>query len=331
MCSIHGGRGRWSFLPVKKALPGTWKAIVNLLEKSRINGFSIDKMFLCNLGNGNNISFWKDLWYGDTPLLLRWPFLFSVEKDKECVVSSRVSFDGSRNNLTANWSAGAYTVAGISETQDVMFMLSQISFKDSRDRWFWDFNQPVEFSVAAVKESMQQNLYTSDDISFLWVNWVPIKVNTLVWRIVKGRIPTRVELCKRKIVLPCYSCPMCRLEDETVSHILFDCRFAFEVWTKVWLWSRLNHSDFGSLEDVIHWPNSRNISVVKKKRIRGIFMVTIWALWKERNKVVFQDSDPKVVEVVSIVKSLSFVWLKFRTKCNRIDWKDWVTNPLYML
>ncbi|PWA34451.1 RNA-directed DNA polymerase, eukaryota, Reverse transcriptase zinc-binding domain protein [Artemisia annua] len=226
-------------------------------------------MFLCNLGKGNNISFWKDLWYGDTPLLLRWPFLFSVEKDKECVVSSRVSYDGSRNNLTTKWSAGAYTVAGISETQDVMFMLSHISFKDSRDRWFWDFNQPVEFSVAAVKESMQENLYSSDGISFLWVNWVPIKVNTLVWRIVKGRISTRVELCKRKIVLPCYSCPMCRLEDETVSHILFDCRFAFEVWTKVWLWSRLNHSDFGSLEDVIHWPNSRNISVVKKKRIRG--------------------------------------------------------------
>ncbi|XP_076894753.1 uncharacterized protein LOC143547145 [Bidens hawaiensis] len=178
---------------------------------------------------------------------------------------------------------------------------------------------------------MQQSLYSSNDSNFPWVNWVSIKVNMLVWRIVKGRIPTRVELCKRKIVLPCYYCPMCRLEDETVSHILFDCRFASEVWTKVWLWSRLNLSDFGSLEDVLHWPNSRNISAAKKKRIRGIFMVTIWALWKERNKVVFQDSDPKVVEVVSIVKSLAFVWLKYIKKCNRIDWKDWVKYPLYML
>ncbi|XP_076914934.1 uncharacterized protein LOC143574104 [Bidens hawaiensis] len=178
---------------------------------------------------------------------------------------------------------------------------------------------------------MQQSLYSSNDSSLPWVNWVPIKVNMLVWRIVKGRIPTLVELCKRKIVLPCYYCPMCRLEDETVSHILFDCRFASEVWTKVLLWSRLNLSDFGSLEDVLHWPNSRNISAVKKKRIRGIFLVTIWALWKERNKVVFQDSDPKVVEVVSIVKSLAFVWLKYRKKCNRIDWKDWVKYPVYML
>ncbi|KAF5780473.1 putative RNA-directed DNA polymerase [Helianthus annuus] len=71
VCSIHGGRGKWSFLPVKKALPRTWKAIVNLLEKSRVNGSSLDIMFLCNLGNGNNTSFWKDKWFGDMPLRFR--------------------------------------------------------------------------------------------------------------------------------------------------------------------------------------------------------------------------------------------------------------------
>lgn len=95
--SIHGGRNKWDFLPVKKAIPGVWKAIVSGIRSVRFDGKSIDKMFSCQLGDGKCISFWKDTWFGSTPLSVRWPVLFSMDRDKNCTVSDRIKRVGGRH------------------------------------------------------------------------------------------------------------------------------------------------------------------------------------------------------------------------------------------
>ena len=288
-------------------------------------------MITCKLGNGDRISFWKDVWFGETPLYIRWPALFSLEKDKESSVSSRVVYDGTQYQMSSSWSSSVHTVEGISEKQDVLFMLSQVRLYDNKDRWIWDNKSAVEFSVAAVKDSIRQNLVGCSSHVFRWINWVPIKVNTLVWRIDKGRVPTRVELIRRNIVLPSARCPMCNSADESVSHIFFSCIFASGVWSLVWRWCKMSVASFADYEAVLKWPLSSSNSAKEKKIICGIFWVTSWAIWKERNKVVFQNGDPKVLEVVSLVKSMSFIWLKYRSKYHRIVWNDWVKYPLYML
>ncbi|PWA48762.1 RNA-directed DNA polymerase, eukaryota, Reverse transcriptase zinc-binding domain protein [Artemisia annua] len=249
-----------------------------------------------------------------------WPALFSLEKDKECSVSSRVVYDGTQYQMSSSWSSCFHTVEGISEKQDVLFMLSQVRLYDRKDRWIWDNKPAVEFSVAAVKDSIRQNLVGCSS-----------HVNTLVWRIDKGRVPTRVELIRRNIVLPSARCPMCNSADESVSHIFFSCIFASGVWSLVWRWCKMSVASFADYEAVLKWPSSRSNSAKEKKIICGIFWVTSWAIWKERNKVVFQNGEPKVMEVVSLIKSMSFIWLKYRSKYHRIVWNDWVKYPLYML
>ena len=47
-----------------------------------------------------------------------------------------------------------------------------------------------------------------------------------------------------------------------------------------------------------------------KRMLHGILMIVCWAIWKTRNKKVFEGSSSKVVEVVALVKSLSFFGLK---------------------
>ncbi|KAJ0765374.1 putative RNA-directed DNA polymerase [Helianthus annuus] len=328
--SIHGGRSKWSFLLVKRSLPGTWKVIVNLLETFRINGQPISRLITCNLGNGDRISFWKDVWFGDTPLFIRWLALFSLERDKECVVSSRVVHDGFQYQMSASWSSNVHTVEGISEKQDVLYMLSQVRLVDSKDRWIWDKKPVVEFSVAAIKDSIRQFPAICPSKVFRWINWVPIKVNMLLWRIDKGRVPTRVELIRRNVGVPSATCPMCNAADESISHVFFSCYVATGVWSMVWSWCKMGAASFPDYESVLKWPNSSSSSA-KDKIIGGIFWATSWAIWKERNKVVFQNAEPKVPEVVSLIKSTTFIWLKYRSKITRICWNEWVKNPLYML
>ncbi|MFS7915625.1 hypothetical protein Hanom_Chr02g00167491 [Helianthus anomalus] len=60
-------------------------------------------------------------------------------------------------------------------------------------------------------------------------------------------------------------------------------------------------------------------------------MITCWASWRERNKKVFEDSTLRVLEVVVIVKSMSFLWHKHRSRFKSIQLKDWVCFLLYIL
>ncbi|KAJ0469831.1 putative RNA-directed DNA polymerase [Helianthus annuus] len=329
--SIHGGRNKWDFLPVKNTIPGVWKAIVSGTGAIRFDGKSIDKMLSCQLGDGKRISFWKDTWFGSTPLSVRWPVLFYLDRDKNCTVSDRLIQVEGQNLIADDWYLGASTVEGISEIQDLFFMLSTVRLNGSHDRWYWDNNLGKGFSVALVKEALRKNLYGLPDQRMRWVNWVPIKVNIHVWRLEKERIPTCVELVKRGVNLPSIRCALCGVDEETVTHTFVSCGFVFGVWSFIWRWCHLVPAHFSSIEDLFSWHESVSTSAKGKKVIRGIIMVACWAIWLERNKAIFQKSEPKVAEVVASTKSMAFLWLKYRSSCKRIDWNEWVKYPLYML
>ncbi|XP_076949723.1 uncharacterized protein LOC143622474 [Bidens hawaiensis] len=88
--SLHGGRNKWAFVPVKKSLGGVWKSIVSVLNKVRFDGRRVEDLFYCKLGDGSRIDFWKDVWFGSTPLYRRWPLLFSADRNKNVTVVARL-------------------------------------------------------------------------------------------------------------------------------------------------------------------------------------------------------------------------------------------------
>lgn len=252
-----------------------------------------------------------------------------MDRDKNITVSNRLKQVGMKIGIKDNWNLGVTSVEGISEVQDVEYMLSCVRISENSDIWAWDQKQGVSFSVAAVKTALRGVRDGQSALRMRWVNWVPIKVNILVWRIEQDRLPTRVELAKRRIELPSTICPMCDIEEESVSHVFVSCGFAFGVWSKVWRWCRLFPDDIGSIEDMLSWQNLVPNTGRGRKLLRAIIMVTCWAIWKERNKVVFQNSIPQVVGVVTLVKSMSYLWIKYRSNNIRIDWNEWVKYPLY--
>ncbi|XP_076927131.1 uncharacterized protein LOC143590578 [Bidens hawaiensis] len=154
--SIHGGRNKWTFLPVNKACRGVWKSIVSLLGNIRFDGRRIDQLISCKLGDGSRVSFWKDIWVGTTPLWMRWPTLFKSETDKNAPVCNRIRMEGGNIRIFGDWMKGATPVTGISEAQDALFLLSDVNFSGSRDLWIWDDNHSDGFSVANVKAAMKK-------------------------------------------------------------------------------------------------------------------------------------------------------------------------------
>nr|KAJ0218832.1 hypothetical protein LSAT_V11C300154990 [Lactuca sativa] len=115
--------------------------------------------------------------------------------------------------------------------------------------------------------------------SWEWNNLVPGKVNILAWRICHSRLPTRVNLNKRGIVLVT-TCPLCNIAEESESHLLTECSISQEVWSCIQKWWYMFPSSFDSLNEMLHCRNlalSRgNLHQIQE----AIMLIYMWVIWK---------------------------------------------------
>jgi len=99
---------------------------------------------------------------------------------------------------------------------------------------------------------------------------------TTALRVLVDRLPTRVNLEKRRIVLESNLCVLCEEEEESRSHVFFKCKVAWNVWCMCskwvgegvcglpWLGKFGNRGTLSSLRMIewtilrfLLWPNSR--------------------------------------------------------------------------
>jgi hypothetical protein len=74
------------------------------------------------------------------------------------------------------------------------------------------------------KEEKDQGVWKA-----LWSLEVPNQVKLFMWRAFQNLLPTRADLCRRKVVKEA-SYPCCGQCDENVLHVLWTCPAAQDVW-----------------------------------------------------------------------------------------------------
>ena len=185
--AVHGGRGNWCFLPIKRSISGCWKFIVKILEAKRFNGKSMHHLIRGVVGKGDNICFWSDFWLGNTLLKDRWPCLYKLDRGKKCKVNERVTRGSNGLVFTGRWYRFPSSVEELSEFQDLERLLHdaghhQSLLSDSVDKWNWADKNGSVFSVAGCKDLIHEGNYTGQRFKLKWESWVPIKVNFIAWR-----------------------------------------------------------------------------------------------------------------------------------------------------
>ena len=152
-----------------------------------------------------------------------------------------------------------------------------------------------------------------------------------MWRAEMDRIPTRLALVRRGVNIQDVSCVLCDTGDESSMHTFTGCGITVIVWSFVERWCRLEPIIVFDVKDLLLIPDSVGGSKWAKKIVRGIIMTTCWVMWKARNAKVFEGVIPKVHEIIAKIKSLSFLWLRSRSRFKTIQWKDWSVFPMYMM
>ncbi|CAH1453372.1 unnamed protein product [Lactuca virosa] len=102
--------------------------------------------------------------------------------------------------------------------------------------WSSDFVVDGNFSVAKLRSRLDRASHPVSDGEFWWLNSVPKKVVSFIWRAKQGRIPSAEELAKRNIPVPSPMCGLFADIEESANHILTACSLAKDTINMVLSW-----------------------------------------------------------------------------------------------
>ncbi|XP_035837136.1 uncharacterized protein LOC118485030 [Helianthus annuus] len=114
------GIGPWAhFLKAERDLSGV--------------GVYIREFLVRSVGVGDKTRFWRDAWFGKTPLCSLFPDLYALEMNKSCLINERVIYDTSGSiQIMWNWKRKKLSDKEKDEAADLLLMVNSFVFSTGR-------------------------------------------------------------------------------------------------------------------------------------------------------------------------------------------------------
>lgn len=146
---------------------------------------------------------------------------------------------------------------------------------------------------------------------------------------VPGSILTMDNLRRRKMIVT-NACPLCFVAEETVNHIMLNCRMSEQVWNSI---ARCFDCSLvmphGLFEAWLLFPRASKYRIMW----RLSFLAIIWVIWKERNRHCFEGGSLPVAKVIESARFSVASWVSvlLAFSCVTLDmimlnWKEVATS-----
>ncbi|XP_071688811.1 uncharacterized protein [Rutidosis leptorrhynchoides] len=188
-----------------------WWNIIKIRKDLLNLGIDVDDFFERKMGDGRDILFWENIWVRDSNLKQDFPRLFRLEVDNLMSVNERVIMDSGKFHCT--WKQKRQLTGRLNgELQKLEDRVKSIeSLREGDSKWVFKPSGKVVYSSRVIA-SIFDDLFlegNSNEPETLRNNFLPLKLGIFVWRAIKNRLPTRVELEKRGVAIDTSSCPLC--------------------------------------------------------------------------------------------------------------------------
>ena len=140
----------------------------------------------------------------------------------------------------------------------------------------------------------------------------PPKVEFFMWLALLGKLNTRYRLYVKGILQEDQStCTFCKLQPETLDHVLMSCTYSQQVWRL--LASELGHSWITPASFKQHYENWMGLTwrnALRKKIWISTFFAATWTIWLTRNAMLFQGQIFHLMDICQSVKRQIALWSK---------------------
>ncbi|KAH1225832.1 hypothetical protein GmHk_11G032652 [Glycine max] len=197
---------------------------------------TLDGVQFPSLGQGEKESLWRE---GDLTLQDKYPSMYQVSTQQNYSINSMGHLVDNRWEWKFQWRRNFFdheidmVAAFMAEIDVVQIHLSSMDFLT------WRADPGGSYSTKSAYNLLKDdaNSVTEDSASkIIWNLKIPPRASAFSWRIFKNRLPTKANLRRRHVELPSYSCPLCDLEEENVSHVMFSCTKTRSLWWESLSW-----------------------------------------------------------------------------------------------
>ena len=259
--------------------------------------------------SGYEVKVWEDPWIPTNPARPAAPMAPVMHPNMR--VSDLI------NQESKDWDVGL--LENYVHPDDIPFIRSlAISSTHRRDSYCWNFTRNGQYTVKSGYWVAQNLLNKTEEREVLdpsitklqavaWKLKAPTKICHLIWQLLTGHVAVTRNLVRRNMRCDNY-CPRCGEAEETVTHAIFECPPALQVWS---LASTLTSPNIFPVSriytnmDYLFW---RKNNIIEPDRDRDPYPWIIWYIWKARNEKLFRGIDRDPLELVRHAESECQAW-----------------------
>ncbi|KAJ9535325.1 hypothetical protein OSB04_un001567 [Centaurea solstitialis] len=275
----------WSIRPKQK-----WSWIFRKILKIRP---SVRDFFYFQVGTGMEIRAWEDTWLEAGPLssLLSYRRYHNAGFDSGSLVRDVVlSCNGSwpHDWVGSNPQAFASPLPQLTDMADLI-------------QWKGIHGLTSEFTIREAWKSLSGVHPSVHWTKYVWFKGHIPKHGFCVWTACHGRLPTQDRIALWKHDPPDLLCVFCGLCIESHDHIFFSCSFTHEVWRRIKREVGL-HGFPEIWSDIVQFLNDNRgpKKLIHKLALSG----TVYFIWRERNRRVFNEVKLSPIQVFKQIREL---------------------------
>ena len=183
--------------------------------------------------------------------------------------------------------------------------------REKSDALCWVGEHGNDYTVRSGYRALKGALEIADADCFrvVWDLKISGKAKIFGWRAMLDRLPSRVNLETRGVIMSCNLCPLCRKEMETLQHLLITCEVAQRLWIKCDSWAGIT----SARNNVIHFCNFTIIGMSNKANgvWKGMWLSLAKEIWNYRIKIIFNSGQVDEIEIFATTQLHAWTWAKF--------------------
>ena len=219
---------------------------------------------------------------------------------------------------------------------ELRLLLQNVTLQVLReDKRTWRLDTSSIYTVRSAYNSMiaQVSIDHVPTTPSFWHKDIPLKVVLFVWRLFRDRLPTKDNLHRRRVIdVDAQICVGGYGLNETSTHLFLNCNHFSSVWNQIIQW--LGVSTVLPSDVVGHLNHFRFLGGAAKSRrsiLQVIWYSTVLEIWKERNNKIFNAKESTIMQVVDMIKSLTYKWLKVKFATLPFNYHGWWLNLFILL